>query len=123
MRHVPITLQDAVSPVVVGWPVGQLYADMPEWQKDDAQNVIEQARKTLTASLGESKPPLHGGCCRSPNKLSWSCWGVAAAGGFPACCWDGERVHVDQSSDRACSDDACHPIAIYDEHTVAGMRR
>jgi len=57
LRHMPITLLHAVTPVVVGWPVGQLYADMPEWQKDDAQNVIEQARKTLTSNLGEAKPP------------------------------------------------------------------
>jgi nucleotide-binding universal stress UspA family protein len=57
MRHMPITLLHAVTPVVVGWPVGQLYADMPEWQKDDAQNVIERARKTLTSNLGEAKPP------------------------------------------------------------------
>lgn len=57
MRHMPITLLHAVTPLVVGWPVGQLYTDMPEWQKDDAQNVIEQARKTLTNNLGEAKPP------------------------------------------------------------------
>jgi len=57
MRHLPITLLHAVPPVVVGWPVGQLYADMPEWQKDNAQNVIEQANKALTAALGESKAP------------------------------------------------------------------
>ncbi len=57
MRHMPITLLHAVTPVVVGWPVGQLYPDMPEWQKDDAQNVIERARKTLTSNLGEAKPP------------------------------------------------------------------
>ncbi|MGZ4514901.1 MAG: universal stress protein [Mycobacterium sp.] len=57
MRDLPITLVHAVSPVVVGWPVGQLYADMPEWQHDSAQHVIDQARKALNASLGDSKPP------------------------------------------------------------------
>jgi nucleotide-binding universal stress UspA family protein len=57
MRDLPITLVHAVPPVVVGWPVGQLYADMPEWQHDSAQHVIDQARKTLNASLGDSKPP------------------------------------------------------------------
>jgi nucleotide-binding universal stress UspA family protein len=30
IRQLPITLVHAVPPVVVGWPVGQLYADMPE---------------------------------------------------------------------------------------------
>ena len=57
MRKMPITLMHAVPPVVVGWPVGQLYADMPEWQHDEAQPVIDQARKTLNASLGGSEPP------------------------------------------------------------------
>jgi nucleotide-binding universal stress UspA family protein len=57
MRRLPITLFHAVSPVIVGWPVGQLYADMPDWQKDDAQRVIDQSRKALSASLGESAPP------------------------------------------------------------------
>ena len=55
--RIPITLMHVVAPIVVGWPVGQLYANMPEWQKDNAQHVIEHARKTLTASLGESEPP------------------------------------------------------------------
>ncbi|OBG68804.1 universal stress protein [Mycobacterium sp. E1715] len=57
MRDLPITLVHAVPPVVVGWPVGQLYADMPEWQHDSAQHVIDQARKTLNASVGDSAPP------------------------------------------------------------------
>ncbi|OBH89918.1 universal stress protein [Mycobacterium scrofulaceum] len=57
MRDLPITLVHAVPPVVVGWPVGQLYADMPEWQQDSAQHVIDQARKTLNASAGGAKPP------------------------------------------------------------------
>ena len=57
MRQLPITLMHAVAPIVVGWPVGQLYAEMPEWQKENGQHVIDQARKTLSASLGRSEPP------------------------------------------------------------------
>src|ERR1700756_3403937 len=57
MRRLPITLMHAIPPVVVSWPVGPLYADMPEWQKDNAQHAISQARKTLSASLGSSEPP------------------------------------------------------------------
>ncbi|BBX97050.1 universal stress protein [Mycobacterium lacus] len=57
MRHVPLTLFHAVTPVVVGWPVGQLYATMPEWQKEGAQQVIDHARKTFEASVGASEPP------------------------------------------------------------------
>jgi nucleotide-binding universal stress UspA family protein len=57
MRNLPITLMHAVPPVVVGWPVGPLYADMPEWQVENGQRAIDQARKTLSANLGESEPP------------------------------------------------------------------
>ncbi|OBH14841.1 universal stress protein [Mycobacterium sp. E3247] len=57
MRGMPITLMHAVPPVVVGWPVGQLYADMPEWQQDSAQQVIDRAREALGASLGGAEPP------------------------------------------------------------------
>jgi len=57
MRRLPITLMHVIPPVIVGWPVGPLYADMPEWQKDNAQHAIDHARKTLRASVGESEPP------------------------------------------------------------------
>ncbi|MCV7091202.1 universal stress protein [Mycobacterium interjectum] len=57
MRKLPITLMHAVPPVVVGWPEGQLYADMPQWQHDDAHHVIDQARKTLSAGLAGAQPP------------------------------------------------------------------
>src|ERR1700757_1029049 len=57
MRHLPITLMHAVPPVVVGWPVGQLYADVPGWQEENGQHVVDQARETLSANLGDSEPP------------------------------------------------------------------
>lgn len=57
VHRLPITLLHAVAPVVVGWPVGQVYAEIPEWQSDSARHVIDQARKTLTANLGESESP------------------------------------------------------------------
>jgi nucleotide-binding universal stress UspA family protein len=57
LRQLPITLLHVVAPVEVGWPVGRLYEEMPEWQKDNAQQVIEQARKAVTASVGGSAPP------------------------------------------------------------------
>jgi nucleotide-binding universal stress UspA family protein len=55
MRHLRITLMHAVPPVVVGWPVGQVYADMPGWQQENGQHVVDQARKTLSANLGDSE--------------------------------------------------------------------
>jgi nucleotide-binding universal stress UspA family protein len=57
MHHLPITLMHAVPPVVVGWPGGQVYADMPGWQQESGQHVVDQARKTLSANLGDSEPP------------------------------------------------------------------
>jgi nucleotide-binding universal stress UspA family protein len=57
LRQLPVTLFHAVQPVVVGWPVGQLYADVPEWQQENGQHVIDQARKTLMSGLGGSEPP------------------------------------------------------------------
>ncbi|MCV7077570.1 universal stress protein [Mycobacterium szulgai] len=57
MRRLPITLMHAVAPVVVGWPVGRLYDEMPQWQKDAAQQAIDRARNALTAGLGESEAP------------------------------------------------------------------
>jgi nucleotide-binding universal stress UspA family protein len=57
MRQLPITLLHAVPPVVVGWPARQLYADMPGWQQENGQHVVDQACKTLNANLGESEPP------------------------------------------------------------------
>ncbi|OBG69356.1 MULTISPECIES: universal stress protein [unclassified Mycobacterium] len=57
MHELPITLMHAVPPVVVGWPVGQLYADMPDWQREGAEHVMDQARKTLSASVGDANPP------------------------------------------------------------------
>ena len=57
LRQLPVTLIHAVEPVVVGWPVGQLYAEMPDWQRDNARHVIEHARETLSAGLAGSAPP------------------------------------------------------------------
>ncbi|WP_421845446.1 universal stress protein [Mycobacterium sp.] len=57
MRRLPLTVLHVVAPVVVGWPVGQLYPDMTEWQQDNARHVVTQAREALTANLGESETP------------------------------------------------------------------
>ena len=55
MRQLPITLMHSVPPVIVDWSVLQL--DIPGWQRENGQHVIDQARKTLSANLGESEPP------------------------------------------------------------------
>lgn len=55
LHKMSITLLHAVAPVVVGWPVGQLYDDIPDWQNDRAKQVISHARKVLDSSLGASE--------------------------------------------------------------------
>ncbi|BAV41445.1 universal stress protein [Mycobacterium ulcerans] len=57
LHRTPITLMHGVAPVVVGWPVGQLYAEMPDWQRDEANSVMERARKVLSEALGDSESP------------------------------------------------------------------
>ncbi|QUR67853.1 universal stress protein [Mycobacterium spongiae] len=57
MRQLPLTMMHVVPRVVVGWPVGQIYSDMPEWQKDNAREIIERAGQVFTDSLGGSEPP------------------------------------------------------------------
>ncbi|OBK25902.1 universal stress protein [Mycobacterium asiaticum] len=57
LRRVPLTLLHAVAPVVVGWPVGRLYSEMPDWQKTNADSVIAQARTVVEKALDGSEPP------------------------------------------------------------------
>ncbi|WP_406815395.1 universal stress protein [Mycobacterium sp. M23085] len=66
MRHLPITLMHAVAPVVVGWPVGQLYAEMPEWQQESAQHVVDQARERVATNLDSAK------CAEIHTEISYS---------------------------------------------------
>ena len=57
LHDAPLTLAHVVMPVVVSWPVASLQGSYNEWQEQNAQHVIEQAQKTLHASLGEAQPP------------------------------------------------------------------
>lgn len=57
LRHTPVTLVHVVEPVVVSWPIGPAQASIAEWQEQNAQDLIEQAQKTLLASVGDSEPP------------------------------------------------------------------
>ena len=84
MRKLPITLMHAVAPVVVEWPVGQLYAEMPEWQQGDARHVIDQARKTLSAALAGAEPTeirtetVYSGVVPALIEASWDAWMIVA---------------------------------------------
>jgi nucleotide-binding universal stress UspA family protein len=33
MRQLPITLLHVVEQIAVGWPVGQMFSETPQWQK------------------------------------------------------------------------------------------
>ncbi len=58
LRDAPITLLHVVAPVDANWPMGPMQANITEWQRQNAGDVIEQARKTLFAEVGESPPEL-----------------------------------------------------------------
>ncbi|MGE2730025.1 universal stress protein [Mycolicibacterium vaccae] len=48
-----VTLMHVVAPIVVTWPIDAIAANYYEWQEDNAQRVIEQARAVLTAEAAE----------------------------------------------------------------------
>ncbi len=52
LRHRPVTLITVVSPVTVSWPVGYLESGFTEWQEENAQEVLAQAKKTFDAAVG-----------------------------------------------------------------------
>lgn len=97
MRGLPITVIHAVAPVVVGWPVGQLYADMPAWQQDGAQQVIDQARKIVIANQRGGTPPemrteiIYSAVTPTLIDASRDAWMIVAgsqgSGRWAGCCW------------------------------------
>ncbi len=58
LRDALITLLHVVAPVVANWPMGPMQANITEWQRQNARDVIEQARKTFFAEVGESPPEV-----------------------------------------------------------------
>jgi nucleotide-binding universal stress UspA family protein len=59
LRDELITLLHVVAPVVASWPMTPMHESITKWQKENAWEVIEQARKTLFAEVGESPPEVH----------------------------------------------------------------
>ena len=57
MRRAAMTLTHVVPPVAASWPTGPVYAEITEWQRDNARHVLEQALKTLQATVSESLLP------------------------------------------------------------------
>lgn len=58
LRDELITLLHVVAPVG-SWPKNSMHESITKWQKENAWEVIEQARKTLFAEVGESPPEMH----------------------------------------------------------------
>ena len=71
--------------------------DMPEWQKENGQHVIDQARKTLSASLGDSESPeirtemVYSSVAPALIDASKDAWMIVAGseglGALGRCCW------------------------------------
>lgn len=55
LRHRPVTLMTVVSPVTVSWPVGYLESGFTEWQEENAQQVLEQAKRTFDTAVGDTQ--------------------------------------------------------------------
>jgi nucleotide-binding universal stress UspA family protein len=55
MRRAPLTLAHVIAPVVASWPMGPMHASITEWQGNNAQHVLEQARKTVQACVTDSE--------------------------------------------------------------------
>jgi nucleotide-binding universal stress UspA family protein len=55
LRDLKVTLVHVVVPIVTSWPVRSLQSEFNEWQEDNARQVIEQSKKVLQSSLGESE--------------------------------------------------------------------
>lgn len=57
MRRAAMTLVHVVAPLAASWPMGPVYADITEWQRNNARHVLGQALKTLEATVSASQLP------------------------------------------------------------------
>jgi nucleotide-binding universal stress UspA family protein len=57
MRRTTMTLMHVIAPLAASWPTGPVYADITEWQRNNARHVLEQALKTLQATVSASQLP------------------------------------------------------------------
>jgi nucleotide-binding universal stress UspA family protein len=54
--QLPVTLMHVIAPIVVTWPVRYLESSYETSMEQNARHVLEQAHKTLIASVGEGVP-------------------------------------------------------------------
>jgi nucleotide-binding universal stress UspA family protein len=57
MRGAAMNLVHVVAPPSASWPIGPIYANITEWQRNNARYVLEQALKTLQATVSASQLP------------------------------------------------------------------
>ncbi len=57
MRGMPLTLVHAIPPVVATWPMGPMHGNITEWQSNNAQDVLEQAAKTVQSCAAATELP------------------------------------------------------------------
>jgi nucleotide-binding universal stress UspA family protein len=57
MRRATMTLMHVVAPLAASWPMGPVYSDITEWQRNNARYVLEQALKTLRSTASASQLP------------------------------------------------------------------
>ncbi|WP_284235429.1 universal stress protein [Mycobacterium antarcticum] len=55
LRHAPLTLVHVVAPVAARWPMEPMFANITEWQQDNARHVLEQGLKTAHACIGDNE--------------------------------------------------------------------
>ncbi len=57
LRELPVTVIHVVAPIMATWPVMSVESSYLQWQEENARHVIEQAQKTLVASIESVAPP------------------------------------------------------------------
>ena len=73
MRHAPLALVHVATPVIARWPLGPMHGTIAEWQQINADDVLEQARKTVEACAAASElTTCAPRCCGSALSRRWS---------------------------------------------------
>ena len=55
MPHAPLAPIHVATPVVASWPLGPMHGTISEWWQINADDVLEQARKTVEACAAASE--------------------------------------------------------------------
>jgi nucleotide-binding universal stress UspA family protein len=57
MRRAAMTLMHVVAPLAASWPMGPVYADITEWQRNNARHILDEALKVLRTTVSASQLP------------------------------------------------------------------